>query len=55
MKGETVKLLKMKLLKIALALSVLTTLAVSEDKLPARFVHVAGTAEVKVIPEPCGD
>jgi uncharacterized protein YggE len=41
----------MKLLKIALALCVLTGLAVAEDKLPARFVRVVGTAEVKVVPD----
>jgi uncharacterized protein YggE len=41
----------MKFLKIALALCVLTTLAAAEDKLPARFVRVVGTAEVKVVPD----
>jgi uncharacterized protein YggE len=45
------KLWTTKLLKIALALCVLTTLAAAEDKLPARFVRVVGTAEVKVVPD----
>ena len=41
----------MKLLKIALAMCVLAGLALAEEKTPARFVRVVGTAEVKVVPD----
>ena len=41
----------MKLLKIALAMVVLAGLAPAEEKVPARFVRVMGTAEVKVVPD----
>jgi uncharacterized protein YggE len=41
----------MKFLKIAVAFCVLTGLAAAEDKLPARFVRVVGTSEVKVVPD----
>lgn len=41
----------MKLLKIALALCALAGLAVAEDHAPSKFVRVAGTAEVKVVPD----
>ena len=51
MKLLTMKFLKTKLLKIALALCVLAGLAAAEDKLPARFVRVTGTSEVKVVPD----
>jgi uncharacterized protein YggE len=41
----------MKLLKIALTMVVLAGLALAEEKVPARFVRVMGTAEVKVVPD----
>jgi uncharacterized protein YggE len=41
----------MKLLKIALVLCALVCLAAAEDHTPSRFVRVAGTAEVKVVPD----
>jgi uncharacterized protein len=52
MEEETMKLLTMKLLKIALAVCVFAGLAAAaEDKLPARFVRVTGTSEVMVVPD----
>jgi uncharacterized protein len=41
----------MKLVKIVLAVSALAGLALAEEKMPARFVRVMGTAEVKVVPD----
>jgi uncharacterized protein YggE len=41
----------MKLFKIVLVLCLLATFAMAEDKPSARFVRVAGTAEVKVVPD----
>jgi len=41
----------MRLLKIVLAVGVLAGLAMAEEKVPARFVRVVGTAEVKVVPD----
>src|ERR1700742_1809360 len=41
----------MKLTKIAIVLFVLMGFATAEDKQPVRFVRVAGTAEVKVVPD----
>lgn len=45
------KFLTMKPMKIAVVLCVLAGLAVAEDKLPAKFVRVIGTSEVKVVPD----
>src|SRR5882757_10956499 len=41
----------MKRLKIALVMVLLAGLAFAEEKAPSRFVRVAGTAEVKVVPD----
>jgi uncharacterized protein YggE len=41
----------MKLFKIAFVLCLLACFAIAEDKPSARFVRVAGTAEVKVVPD----
>jgi uncharacterized protein YggE len=41
----------MKILSITLALCVLAGQAAAEDKLPAKFVRVVGTSEVKVVPD----
>jgi hypothetical protein len=41
----------MKRFTIALAVVFLTVFGLAEDKLPTRFVRVAGTAEVKVVPD----
>lgn len=45
------KLLTMKVVKVALALCVLAGLGAAEDKLPARFVRVTGISEVMVVPD----
>jgi uncharacterized protein YggE len=41
----------MKRLKIVLVMVLLAGLAFAEEKAPSRFVRVAGTAEVKVVPD----
>lgn len=38
-------------LKIAVALCVLASLAVAEDRLPSKIIRVIGTAEVRVVPD----
>jgi uncharacterized protein len=41
----------MKLMKIGLVLCLLAGMAAAEDRLPAKFVRVTGTSEVKVAPD----
>jgi len=48
---ETVKLLTVKLVQIALASCLLAGMAAAQDRLPPKVVRVVGTAEVKVVPD----